>query len=143
MTTTRFGDAWESPGFLLWHATLRWQRAMRAALDPHGLTHVQFVLLASCWWLTDHGGPPTQRQLADHAGTDAMMTSQVVRALADNGLVTRTRDAADGRVWRVRLTSAGSKRLRSALPDVEQADVDYFAAASTPDVVATLKSLIG
>ena len=33
----------ESPGFLLWHATLRWQRGVAAALQPLDLTHVQFV----------------------------------------------------------------------------------------------------
>ena len=41
-----------SPGFLLWRVTLAWQRAMRAALAPHDLTHVQFVLLTTTWWLT-------------------------------------------------------------------------------------------
>ena len=78
-------SAWDSPGFLLWHATLRWQRAMRAALAPHDLTHVQFVLLASAWWLGEQGEQPAQRRLAEHAGTDAMMTSQVVRALERAG----------------------------------------------------------
>lgn len=37
----------DSPGYLVWHATLRRQRAVAAALTPFGLTHVQFVLLAS------------------------------------------------------------------------------------------------
>src|SRR5262249_4571528 len=41
-----------SLGFLLWHATLRWQRLLSAALRPLGLTHVQFVLLAVLWWFT-------------------------------------------------------------------------------------------
>ena len=58
-------DPWDSPGFLLWHATLRWQRTMAEALEPLGLTHVQFVLLASTWWLCEHDGPPRQRDLAD------------------------------------------------------------------------------
>ncbi|WP_244312125.1 hypothetical protein [Streptomyces griseofuscus] len=33
----------DSPGFLLWHATLRWQRDIATALAPLDLTHVQFV----------------------------------------------------------------------------------------------------
>ena len=37
----------DSPGFLLWHATLRWQRGVAQALAPLDLTHVQFVLLAA------------------------------------------------------------------------------------------------
>ena len=49
-------DADDSPGFLLWQVTNKWQAAQRAALKPFGLTHVQFVLLASLTWL-DSGGP--------------------------------------------------------------------------------------
>ena len=78
-------SAWEKPGFVLWHATLRWQRMVTAALKPIGLTHVQFVLLASAWFLEDRTGPPSQRELAEHAGTDAMMTSQVLRSLESGG----------------------------------------------------------
>ena len=50
---TRFENGpGESPGFLLWHTTMRWQRSMAAALHPLGLTHMQFVLLASAWWMS-------------------------------------------------------------------------------------------
>src|SRR3954469_18134815 len=85
-----------SPGFLMWQVTLAWQRAMRAALAPHDLTHVQFVLLATTWWL-GQDEPPTQQALAAQAGTDTMMTSQVVRKLAERGLLTRQQDPADAR----------------------------------------------
>lgn len=87
----------DSPGFLFWHATLRWQRAIAAALAPPGLTHVQFVLLASVWWLGDQGERPNQLAAAAHAGTDVKMTSQVLRALERNGLVERETDPADTR----------------------------------------------
>jgi hypothetical protein len=33
-------------GFMLWQITNGWQRAVRAALAPTGLTYVQLVLLA-------------------------------------------------------------------------------------------------
>jgi DNA-binding MarR family transcriptional regulator len=125
--SSRFGSAWESPGFLLWHATLRWQRMMRAALEPHGLTHVQFVLLASAWWIGDHEGSPAQRELADHAGTDPMMTSQVLRALEELGLVERERDPLDSRVLRISVTPQGRARVKGALRDVETADAAFFA----------------
>ncbi|WP_326565924.1 MarR family winged helix-turn-helix transcriptional regulator [Amycolatopsis rhabdoformis] len=115
-----------SPGFLLWRVTLAWQRVMRAALAPHDLTHVQFVLLTTTWWLTRSGEPPTQRQLAEQAGTDTMMTSQVVRKLADRGLLTRADDPADARAKRLQLTEAGSKLVAKALHDVEDADARFF-----------------
>src|SRR5712664_1342161 len=104
MVPSRFRSAWDSPGFLLWHASLRWQRKMAAALRPVGLTHVQFVLLASTWWLATHGGQPTQRELADQAGTNEMMTSQVVRVLEIKGLITRKPDERDPRALRLGLT---------------------------------------
>ena len=59
-TESAFDTPQQSPGFLLWRVTLSWQRRMRAALAPHDLTHVQFVLLASLWWLQEHSGRPTQ-----------------------------------------------------------------------------------
>ena len=43
---TAFADPEESTGLLLWQVTNRWQAAQRAALQPFGLTHVQFVLTA-------------------------------------------------------------------------------------------------
>ena len=48
---TAFASTDESTGLLLWQVTNRWQAAQRAALKPYGLTHVQFVLLASLTWL--------------------------------------------------------------------------------------------
>lgn len=123
---TRFGGPERSPGFLLWRVTLAWQRAMRAALAPHELTHVQFVLLATSWWLSQQE-PPTQQQIAEHAGTDTMMTSQVIRKLADRGLVSREDDPADARAKRISVTGAGLKVLKPALADVEQVDLEFFA----------------
>jgi DNA-binding MarR family transcriptional regulator len=132
----------QSPGFLFWQVTNRWQRAVVARLKPLGLTHVQFVLLASVWWLAHHGeGPPTQRQLADHAGTDPMMASQVVRALEERGLVRRTRDPQDGRAWRLTSTRAGTRLATRAIEVVEAADRAFFADAEPAELMRTLRSL--
>jgi DNA-binding MarR family transcriptional regulator len=125
---TRFGAPERSPGFLLWRATLAWQRRIRAALEPHGLTHVQFVLLASLWWAEDHEQQaPTQARLAAQAGTDQMMTSQVLRRLEARGLLHRAADASDTRARRLRLTPAGRELIARALADVESADAHHFA----------------
>lgn len=142
--SSRFRSAWDSPGFLLWHASLRWQRQMAAALRPMGLTHVQFVLLASTWWLIAHGGQPSQRELADHAGTDVMMTSQVVRALQAKGLITREPDARDPRALRLGLTKQGEKAAQLALAAVESADEDYFQAVEDrPRLIGALRAMAG
>ncbi|MDN5763778.1 MAG: MarR family transcriptional regulator [Microlunatus sp.] len=112
----------ESPGFLLWHLTLRWQREVAAALKPLDLTHVQFVLLASAWWLNSHDQQPTQAALAAHAGTDVKMTSQVIRTLERKGLITRDVDAADTRARRLVVTAAGTNLAPRAIEVVETVD---------------------
>ncbi|HEY6812196.1 MAG TPA: MarR family winged helix-turn-helix transcriptional regulator [Propionibacteriaceae bacterium] len=114
---------------MLWRITLSWQRRIRAVLESHELTHVQFVLLASLWWLVDHDDrPPSQARLAQQAGTDPMMTSQVTRKLETRGLLERALDPTDSRARRLRLTAAGRALVTRALADVEAADEEYFAA---------------
>jgi DNA-binding MarR family transcriptional regulator len=122
-----------SPGFLLWRTTLRWQRAVGAALKPLGLTHVQFVLLASVWWLTEQARNqaelPIQAQVAAHAEADVMMTSSVLRTLESRGLVTRTTDPADARVKRLAVTEEGRRRAVEAVAVVEAVDAGFFSRA--------------
>lgn len=129
----------DSPGLLLWRATLRWQRAVAAALKPLDLTHVQFVLLASTWWLTSVAGEtPSQRRLAEHAGTDPMMTSQVVRTLEGKGLITRAEHPTDSRARALSVTRRGAGLARRALAVVEAADAEFFAAAGDQAALLTV-----
>ncbi len=124
----------DSPGFLLWRTTLRWQRSMATALRPVALTHVQFVLLASVWWLSDQAGshlPPSQRAVARHADVDVMMTSQVLRALERRGLLIRASDPADARVKRLTMTRDGRRLAERAVTLVEEADAEFFGRVST------------
>ena len=122
---TAYSSAEDSTGLLLWQVTNRWQAAQRATLQPFGLTHVQFVLTASLAWL-GVDGPVTQRQLADHAGTDPMMTSQVVRTLVDRGLVDRAAHPEDGRAWALTVTAAGRRLVNRAVVEVEACDEAFF-----------------
>lgn len=118
-----FADPDASPGLLLWRVTMAWQARQRAALRPHRLTHVQFVLLAG---LVDLGRPVSQAELARHMGLDAMMTSQVLRALESRGLVARNRDSDDTRVVNVETTATGIRLVNTAITDVEATDREFF-----------------
>jgi DNA-binding MarR family transcriptional regulator len=139
---TRFAEGpTQSPGFLLWRLTLAWQRAVTAALAPLDLTHVQFVLLASAWWLTEQGTVPHQQDLATHAGTDARMTSEVVRKLADKGLLVREVDPNDTRARRLGPTPAGVALATRAIQAVEDVDATFFAGESDT-LVPVLQRLI-
>jgi len=122
---TKFQAAEESPGLLMWQITNRWQAAQRAALKPFGLTHVQFVLLASLTWL-QAGEPVTQRDLADHAATDPMMTSQVLRALERRGLLKRRPHPRDRRARTLTPTPTGIRLVNRAIVAVETCDRDFF-----------------
>ncbi|MBU4215432.1 MAG: MarR family winged helix-turn-helix transcriptional regulator [Actinobacteria bacterium] len=124
--STTFDQAEHSPGLQLWRVTHSWQAVMRRALAPHDLTHVQFVLLASLVWI-DADGPVTQRALADHAGTDPMMTSQVLRALEAKGLVERRPHPDDSRARSLVATSVGVALANRANESVEAADREFFA----------------
>ena len=131
-------DPEESPGFLLWHVTLRWQRAITAALAPLGLTHVQFVLLASAWWLNSRGDEPNQLSVARQAGTDVKMTSEVLRKLEAKGLLVRTVDAADTRARRIQVTERGGEVARAAVAAVEGVDAAFFAAVPDSGVLLAM-----
>ena|SRR5436190_9307983 len=131
----------QSPGFLLWHATLRWQRRVVAALAPLGLTHVQFVLLACTWWLNEKGEQPTQVQLAAQAGTDIKMTSQVLRTLENKGLVARTVDPVDTRARRLQVSRRGARLAPRAIAVVEGVDADFFSDFSSDTAVSFLQPL--
>ncbi|NKY96019.1 MarR family winged helix-turn-helix transcriptional regulator [Gordonia sputi] len=131
-----------SPGLLLWRVTLQWQRRITAVLKPLGLTHVQFVLLTSVWWLTSEGGEqPSQRRVAEFAGTDVMMTSQVLRTLEEKHLVERHTDPNDGRSKILTVTSAGSDLAKRAVQEVEATDAAFFSPTDTAAVLALLHQL--
>jgi DNA-binding MarR family transcriptional regulator len=143
---TRFADADESPGLLLWRVGTRWQAAVREALAPHDLTHTQFVLLASLTWLRQgRDQPVTQRELAAHAQTDVMMTSQVLRTLETKGLVERRPHPDDARARDLVVTATGTAAANRAVVAVEACDDAFFAAAGDdlPAFVAGLSRLAG
>jgi DNA-binding MarR family transcriptional regulator len=131
----------ESPGFLLWHATLRWQRGIAQALAGLDLTHVQFVLLACTWWLNEQGERPTQIALAAQAGTDIKMTSQVVRSLERKGLIEREVDPADTRARRLHVSKRGAELAPRAIAVVEQVDSEFFADVPERQTLSFLRRL--
>jgi MarR family transcriptional regulator, organic hydroperoxide resistance regulator len=125
---SRYTTPQESPGFLLWQVTNLWQRRQRAALKSLGLTHVQFVLLAGIVWLSRDDEPVTQARLAQHAQTDPMMTSQVVRTLERKGLVRRAAHPRDSRAKSLHGTSQGLELAKRATVLVEQTDDAFFSS---------------
>ena len=135
-------DPGESPGFLLWRVTLRWQRIITRELRPLGLTHVQFVLLASAWWLGLDKEPPNQMAIAQHADIDVKMTSQVLHKLESKGLITTQSDVHDRRARIVRVMPEGIRLAEQAVMVIEKVDAEFFSAAG-PAAVPALRALAG
>lgn len=131
-----------SPGFHLWHASLRWTQEVARALQPLGLTHTQFFLLGAVGWLTKaNGSAPKQREVAELAKLDKVMISQVTRALEAGGLLARRDDPADSRAWRLELTARGRKQLTDAVALVRGVDARFFGkdAERLRDALAALR----
>jgi DNA-binding MarR family transcriptional regulator len=123
----------KSPGFLLWHVSTAWRSRIEAELKTLGLTHPQFVILATTGWLTRNGEPVTQVAIGKMAGLDPNTNSQILKGLEKKGLIHRGQ-STDGRAKNVTLTPKGSKLLNRALPAVENEDNSFFNPLSTEEL---------
>lgn len=121
----------DSSGFLLWQVTNLWQREIKKALEPLGLTHSQYVLLASMHWLALNQQEVTQIILSAHTKIDPMTTSTVLRTLQTRGLLQRQEHSTDTRAKTVALTDAGKAVIQEAVKIVEQFDADFFGVLGT------------
>ena len=117
----------DSSGFLLWQVTNLWQREIKKALEQYGLTHSQFVLLASTHWLMLHKQEVTQIVLSAHTKIDPMTTSTVLRTLQQKGFVQRQEHVTDTRAKTVELTEEGKKIIKKAVVTVEKFDNTFFS----------------
>lgn len=115
----------QSPGFLLWHISTSWRSSIESVLKALGLTHPQFVVLATTGWLTRKGELITQVAIGKMAGLDPNTTSQIIKGLEQKNFIKRD-SSSDGRAKNVSLTEKGAEILKLALPAVEKADTEFF-----------------
>ena len=102
----------------MWRLTMKWQAAVDRTVAPLGLTHAQYSLLASLRDLTSGGARPSQRELADHIGLDAIFVSKLIGALEQHDLVDRSRHPLDSRAMELALTEKGSTVIDEAIVKV-------------------------
>lgn len=107
-------------GFLVWRLATEWRAAMDRVLEPMGLTQAQYSVLAPLHAMSGGGDRPSQRQLADITGLDAVYVSKLVRALERGGFVTRAVSPADSRAVQLSLTAHGRAAVREATNAVTQ-----------------------
>jgi DNA-binding MarR family transcriptional regulator len=120
-------DLRENPAYQLWLATNSWQRQVRRALEPLGLTHVQYTVLAATRRLGCDDQPVTQADVCRFGSLDPNMASQVVRSLENKGLLQRLPHPTDGRAQQLVLQPAGAELLERAKSAVMPVSKGFFA----------------
>ena len=138
-------DPMQSPGFLLWNLENLWQRKQRRALEPFGITTVQFLLLSGLAALENNKDTISQIELSGVCRTDPMMTSQVIRILIRQGLVSRSRDNIDKRSFALSLTGKGREIQNTAVDAVRDVEEKFFSilGAEIPTFADAIRVLAG
>ncbi|MED7822062.1 MarR family winged helix-turn-helix transcriptional regulator [Streptomyces chiangmaiensis] len=137
-----------TPGFLVWRLSMKWRVAVDRAVAPLGLTHAQYALVATLFGMQRDGRRPSQRQLADHTGLEALYVSKLARALEAAGLVDRDRDPADPRAVQLSLTADGQQVARRAIQVVQRLHEQFLEplggldSARTEDFTHELRTLL-
>ncbi len=116
----------EDLGYLLWQATMQWQRKSNKVLSEVGLTQTQYVILGALAWLAQFSDNVTQKDIADYLRVDRMMTSKILRKLQADGLIERKEHSIDTRAKCVFLTDQGVETIQKALDIKTQANEVIF-----------------
>lgn len=134
---------------LLLEVVVLLQADMTQALAKLGLSEARVRVT----WLLHHGGPCTQRALAEALGTTARNVTGLVDGLEATGFVTREPHPTDRRATHVTLTPHGAGVMARMASEHEQLADQLFGALGRADlasldaglehVVARLRGLLG
>ncbi len=111
-------------GYLVWRLSMKWRAAVDRAVADLGLTHAQYSLLASLYGMSKAGRRPSQRELAEYTGLEAIYVSKLARALESAGLLKRTEHPADTRAVQLALTPRGVEIVDKAIATVHALQED-------------------
>jgi len=116
----------DSPGFLLWQTTVFWQRTIKKALDPHNISHAQFVVIAIALWWHHQEKDVTQANIVAMSKLDKMTVSKSLKKLVKMDLVATRESQRDTRAKSVRLTKSGKALATKLVPIIENIDETFF-----------------
>ncbi|VVC77211.1 Organic hydroperoxide resistance transcriptional regulator [Aquicella siphonis] len=139
--TFGFDKPEDSPGFLLWQTTITWQRKIKNALDPFGISHAQFVILAITLWFESKKQEVSQSLIVRQSRLDKMTVSKSLKKLVEHGLVMREENQKDSRAKCVRLTRTGQMVTARMVSIIEKVDSGFFDSIKKLDQQALLKIL--
>lgn len=131
----------QSPGFLLWQTTISWQRRIKKALEPHNISHAQFVIIAILLWQAGQQQDMTQIDIINMSKLDKMTVSKSLKKLVSMNLVERYENPEDTRAKSVHLTKSGVVLAKQLVPIVESIDADFFGQLKNKEAQALLEIL--
>lgn len=137
-----FDQPEDSPGFLLWQTTMIWQRQIRKALESYGVSHPQFVIMATLLWFEAHQHNTTQILIVHQTKLDKMTVSKSLKKLTALGFVNRMEHESDTRAKNVILTDKGKAMVETLVPIVEGVDAKFFDRVLKPDQQQLIKIFI-
>lgn len=128
--------------FAVYSAGLAFNRVYKPILDALGLTYPQYLVMTVLW----RRDGLTVTDIGDRLHLDSSTLTPLLKRLEGAGHLTRTRDARDERVVRVRLTDQG-QALRERARDVpscilEATGGDAVAATRLRDEIAALRDVL-
>lgn len=135
----------DSPGFLLWQTTISWQRLIKKALEPHDISHAQFVILAILLWLYGKKREVNQIDIIEMSKLDKMTVSKSLKKLVGMKLVSRHENQEDNRAKLVKLTKLGMNLAYKLIPVVENVDAQFFSKLpkkEEKDLIRILQKLV-
>ena len=121
-------DLKDDTGFLMLQVSNLWGDSHDRALKRyHGLTHMQYAVLASISRLVYKNKiQVTQTILAQYTKITPMTISQIVKVLEAKGYVYRTKHPADVRAKVVNLTPEGNDIIHKAFQTMWDVDAKFF-----------------
>ena len=114
-------------GFLLLQISNLWKNYYGNVLKKHhGLSHIQYTVLASIYRFSLRNPKITQVMLAKQINIDPMTLSYVFKGLETNGYICRTPHPSDVRAKAIGLTQAGKDLLGVMADTIAEADLKFF-----------------
>ena len=123
-----FSDPEQNGGFVIWQVSMLWQRKLKNGLDTIGITHAQFLLLASLQYIGTQKNIVSQQDLAKHCRIDKMMTSKILRTLQKKALLSRKKNKMDTRSKTLALSEEGETILAKAFKIIDRIDGDFLVS---------------
>lgn len=135
----------ESPGFLLWQVSTLWRQHIEEILVPLRLSHPEFIVLATSFWLKRARDHVMQIDIAKQTKLSNMHVSKTLRALEKKLLIQRSAHISDTRAKSIVVSREGLMLLRQAVKQVESFDQQFFASLGlqSAEFNRLLSSLIG